>query len=129
MAKGKARLSCGSPLIAIASARWISKLGALGAEATPYFSTAQSSRKRNLTFILHNKFTGEKKKSIFVFQPEVLSKEKPGHNIYKIKIQDNFSKMIKTSEIFTFPAFSYSNTGIKSDSLSASTLFWNKDWC
>lgn len=79
MAKGKARLSCGSPLIAIASARWISKLGALEAEATLYFSTAQSSRKRNLTFILHNKFTGEKKESIFVFQLEVLSKEKPGH--------------------------------------------------
>lgn len=64
-AKGKGCPSCGSPLVAIASARWISKLGAFKAEATLYFSTAQSSRKNNVTFILNNKFTGGKKLHLY----------------------------------------------------------------
>jgi len=125
VAKGKACLSCGSPLIAAASARRMSERGAPDAEATLYFSTAQSSRESNLTFILNSKFVGGKKKSIFVFLLEILSKEKPGHNTHK-NIRQLLQKNKNPSEIY-FSQFFYSNIGRKSESLS--TLFWNKGWC
>lgn len=35
----------------------------------------------------------------------MLSKAKPGHNIYKIKPEDNFCKTIQYSQRFTFPIF------------------------
>lgn len=137
MAKGKACLSCGSPLIAIASARWISKLGALEAEAALCFSTAQSGPRSNLTFILNISikneghsfliFIGGEGESIFVFLLEALSKEKPRHDTQR-NVRHLLQNVTNLSEIY-FSWFFYSNTGRKSDSLSTSTLLWSKGWC